>query len=79
MVTRYDLTEEVDTGLLEITPVPESHEGRYVTYQDYEALRSKAAEVLREVSAVYQLYNKTQEPDGDLVDMQTLQELADLL
>lgn len=54
-------------------------DGEFVTYQDYEALRSKAAEVLREVSAVYQLYNKTQEPDGNLVDMQTLQELADLL
>lgn len=79
MVTRYDLTEEVDTGLLEITPVPESHEGRYVTYEDYEALRSKAAEILREASDVYQMYNRTQEPDGNLVDMQTLQELADLL
>lgn len=54
-------------------------DGEFVTYQDYEALRSKAAEVLREVSAIYQLYNKTQEPDGNLVDMQTLQELADLL
>lgn len=79
MVTRYDLTEEVDTGVLDITPVPENHEGRFVTYEDYEALRSKAAEILREASAVYQRYNKTQEPDGDLIDMQTLQELADLL
>lgn len=39
MVTRYDLTEEVDTGVLEITPVPDSHEGRYVTYEDYAALQ----------------------------------------
>lgn len=51
----------------------------FVSYQDYEALRSKATEILREAWAVYQLYNKTQEPDGNLVDMQTLQELADLL
>lgn len=45
MVTRYDLTEEVDTGLLEITPVPESHEGRYVTYEDYAALQQVNLEI----------------------------------
>lgn len=38
MVTRYELTEEVDTGVLDVTPVPENHEGRFVAYEDYEAL-----------------------------------------
>lgn len=72
MVTRYDLGwREYEA---EASPT-----GNYVKHMDYEALRSKAAEILREASAVYQLYNKTQEPDGNLVDMQTLQELADLL
>lgn len=42
-------------------------------------LADKAAEVLREASRVYRLYNATQMPDGNLVDEQTLQELADLL
>ncbi len=37
-VTRYDLTEDVSTGELDITPVPERMEGRYVTFEDYEAL-----------------------------------------
>lgn len=70
MVTRYTASNN---------DYYENGDGEFVTYEDYAALRSKAAEVLREVSAVYQLYNKTQEPDGNLVDMQTLQELADLL
>lgn len=42
-------------------------------------LADKAAEVLREAATVYQLYNDTQMPDGNLVDGQTLQELADLI
>lgn len=46
MVTRYDLTEEVDTGVLEITPVPDSHEGRYVTYEDYAALETRLLALL---------------------------------
>lgn len=37
-VTRYDLTEDVSTGEVDITPVPERMQGRYVTFEDYEAL-----------------------------------------
>lgn len=78
MVTRYDVESDPQDGPCSLWPVEDAN-GPYVTYEDYETLRSKAAEVLREASAVYQRYNKTQEPDGDLIDMQTLQELADLL
>ncbi len=79
MITRYDLTEEVETGRIDVTPVPESHDGRYVSYDDYKAVVDKANELLREAAKVYQMYNKTEEPDGNLVDMQTLQELSDLI
>lgn len=34
-ITRYDLTEDVATGVVNITPVPERMEGRYVAYEDY--------------------------------------------
>lgn len=78
MVTRYDVESAPRDVPCSLWAVEDAN-GQYVTYEDYETLRSKAAEVLREASAVYQLYNKTQEPDGNLVDMQTLQELADLL
>lgn len=37
-VTRYDLTEDVSTGEVDITPVPARMQGRYVTFEDYEAL-----------------------------------------
>lgn len=37
MVQRYDLTEDF-AGAVDITPVPDSHEGRYVSYEDYKAL-----------------------------------------
>lgn len=42
-VTRYDLTEDVSTGEVDITPVPERMEGRYVTFEDYEALQRQLA------------------------------------
>lgn len=38
MVVRYDLTEDCVNGEVDITPVPDSHEGRYVSYEDYEDL-----------------------------------------
>ena len=38
MVVRYDLTEDCVSGAVDITPVPDSHEGRYVAYEDYEDL-----------------------------------------
>ena len=40
-VTRYDLTEDVITGHIDITPVPENMCGRYVSWEDYEDLLSK--------------------------------------
>ncbi|ABP59699.1 hypothetical protein [Enterobacter sp. 638] len=40
------------------------------------ALKSKAAELVHEASEVYSAYNSTiTEPDGDFMDMQTLQEM----
>lgn len=40
------------------------------------ALKSKAAELVHEASEVYSVYNATiTEPDGDFMDMQTLQEM----
>lgn len=41
-MTRYDLTEDVATGVVDITPVPESHDGRYVLHSDYQALLNEA-------------------------------------
>lgn len=40
MVVRYDLTEDF-AGAVDITPVPDSHEGRYVSYEDYVELERK--------------------------------------
>jgi len=37
-VTRYDLNEDVATGTHEISPVPDSFEGPFVSYEDYAAL-----------------------------------------
>ena len=37
MYVRYDLTEDF-AGAVDITPVPDSHEGRYVSYEDYKEL-----------------------------------------
>lgn len=41
MVQRYDLTEDCVSGTVDITPVPDSHEGRYVAYEDYAELERK--------------------------------------
>ena len=41
MVVRYDLTEDCVSGAVDITPVPDSHEGRYVSYEDYVELERK--------------------------------------
>lgn len=40
MVVRYDLTEDF-AGAVDITPVPDSHGGRYVSYEDYVELERK--------------------------------------
>lgn len=45
MVVRYDLTEDF-AGAVDITPVPDSHEGRYVSYEDYLKLESKLNDIL---------------------------------
>lgn len=41
MVVRYDLTGDCVNGAVDITPVPDSHEGRYVSYEDYVELERK--------------------------------------
>lgn len=41
MVVLYDLTEDCVSGAVDITPVPDSHEGRYVAYEDYAELERK--------------------------------------
>lgn len=42
MVTKYDLTEDM-AGNVDITPVPESHDGRFVAVEDYDALAAENA------------------------------------
>lgn len=42
-IARYDLTEDCTTGKVDITPVPETMEGRYVSYKDYAALEARCA------------------------------------
>lgn len=45
---RYDLTEDVEHGFFDITPVPNSMEGRFVTYEDYASLQQKLDSVMAE-------------------------------
>ena len=86
MVTRYDLTEDMD-GNTDITPVPESHNGRFVAAEDYDALaaenaalKSKASELVREAATVYSHYNENiGEDGGDWIDGQTLHEMQQLI
>ena len=52
MIQRYDLTCDVATEDFDITPVPESHEGRFVAYEDYAALEAKYSEAQRELLAL---------------------------
>lgn len=52
MIQRYDLTYDVATEDFDITPVPESHEGRFVEYEDYAALEAKYSESQRELVAL---------------------------
>lgn len=49
MVIRYDLTEDCVSGAVDITPVPDSHEGRYVSYEDYAELERKLRELAKQV------------------------------
>ena len=52
MIQRYDLTYDVASDDFAVTPVPESHEGRFVAYEDYAALESKYSEAQRELVAL---------------------------
>lgn len=51
-LTRYDLTQDVETGQCDITPVPVSHDGRYVRYEEIkhilEAERQRADDRAKE-------------------------------
>lgn len=53
-------------------------DGTFVTYEDYEKLRQKAEELVLESAKIYAAYNQLVSYD-DFMDMQTIQELADLL
>lgn len=84
MVQRYDLTEYCVSGAVDITPVPDSHEGRYVSYEDYaqleaELMKVKAAArcLVREAGKVYSDYSDVIAPE--FVDQQTIHELGILL
>lgn len=52
-VTRYDLTEDVSTGVVDITPVPQSMEGRYVSYEDYAAMQQRLDAALAENALIH--------------------------
>lgn len=52
MIQRYDLTYDVASDDFAVTPVPESHEGRFVAYEDYAALEAKYSEAQRELVAL---------------------------
>lgn len=56
----------------------EDAQGDWVIYEDYEKLRQKAEELVLESAKIYAAYNKLV-PYDDFMDMQTIQELADLL
>lgn len=51
-VTRYDLTEDVSTGVVDITPVPERMEGRYVSYEDHATLKAELDALAAENAAL---------------------------
>lgn len=52
MIRRYDLTYNVLSDDFDITPVPESREGRFVAFEDYAALEAKYSEAQRELVAL---------------------------
>lgn len=49
MIQRYDLTYDVATEDFDITPVPESHEGRFVAYEDCESLLKLNESLTKEI------------------------------
>ncbi|AZF94563.1 hypothetical protein HOU72_gp32 [Pectobacterium phage Khlen] len=56
-VTRWDLTEDVATGIVDVTPVPHSMGGRFVTYEDYDKLAEDYA-------ALQERYDLDVNPEG---------------
>lgn len=52
MIVRYDLTEDF-AGAVDITPVPDSHEGRYVSYEDYAELEAAVIALLADINRRY--------------------------
>lgn len=57
-IARYDLTEDCTTGKVDITPVPETMEGRYVSYEDYAALEARCAALAAENAGLNDKMNK---------------------
>lgn len=49
MIQRYDLTYDVASDDFAVTPVPESHEGRFVAYEDYESLLKLNESLTKEI------------------------------
>lgn len=70
---RFEPTQFNDSGMVE------RPNGDFVLYADYERLRLMTAALLSEAAIVYRKYNDTQQPDGDLVDFQTLHEVQEVL
>lgn len=52
MVTRYEMTEDF-YGAVDVTPVPESHAGRFVSYEDYKNLEQKVMALLDNIKERY--------------------------
>ncbi len=52
MVVRYDLTEDF-VGAVDVTPAPDSHEGRYVSYEDYVELEAAVIALLVDINRRY--------------------------
>lgn len=65
-ITRYDLTEDCTTGKVDITPVPETMEGRYVSYEDYAALEARRAALAAENAELKAFGDKLNEMHNDL-------------
>lgn len=59
-IARYDLTEDCTTGKVDITPVPETMEGRYVSYEDYAALEARCAALAAENAGLNAAFDKPQ-------------------
>jgi len=58
-LTRYELTEDCTTGMIDVTPVPDSMEGRFVLYDD-------VAEQLKAAQARIAELEGNQEPPREL-------------